>query len=159
MVEILQADLGNQEHAQALLGLLDSFAREPVSGGSGLNEDVLRDLIPGLRNHPTTLILLARENGSYLGAAVCFIGFSTFYAKPLINIHDLTVLAQHRGRGIGRQLISAVESRAREMGSCKLTLEVRDDNPGARRLYSSLGFSPDKEGEPAVEYFFMQKPL
>jgi len=158
-IEILQADLDDTEHADAVLSLVDSFAIEPVSGGTGLAREVLDALIPGLRAHPTTLIFLARQNSAYLGAAICFLGFSTFFARPLVNIHDLTVLAEHRGKGIGRLLLSAVESKARELGSCKLTLEVRTDNEGARRLYASEGFTNNKGSEKPVSYFFLEKHL
>ena len=46
-----------------------------------------------------------------VGAAVCFIGFSTFAAKPLINIHDFVVLPAARGKGVGRRLLEAVEKK------------------------------------------------
>ena len=158
-IEILQADLDDTEHADAVLSLVNTFAIEPVSGGTGLDKEVLDALIPGLRAHPTTLIFLARQKGIYMGAAICFLGFSTFYARPLVNIHDLTVLAEHRGKGIGRLLLSAVEARARELGGCKVTLEVRADNEGARRLYASEGFTNSKGSQTPVSYFFLEKHL
>ena len=34
-----------------------------------------------------------------VGLATTFEGFSTFAAKPLINIHDIAVLPDYRGRG------------------------------------------------------------
>jgi ribosomal protein S18 acetylase RimI-like enzyme len=58
----------------------------------------------------------------------------------LLNIHDLAVLPEHRGRGVGRALLAAVEEHARRKGCCKLTLEVQDDNPRARALYDKFGF-------------------
>jgi len=157
-IEIVRAELDDPSHARAVLELLDEFAREPVSGGSALHPSVRENLIPGLRRHPTTLILLARERDAFVGMAICFIGFSTFYARPLINIHDLTVRDEHRGKGIGRRLMRAVEAEAQAMDCCKVTLEVREDNEGARRLYNSEGF----RGESAADgsnYFYMQKTL
>ncbi len=156
--EILRADLDDPDHAGALLDLLDAFAREPVSGGKPLPEAVRKGLIPRLRSHPGTLVMLARDGDRYIGTAVCFTGFSTFYAHPLVNIHDLTVLPEHRGRGIGRLLLRAVEEEARRMGCCKVTLEVRADNDGARRLYGSEGFRGDG-GSAENSYYFLQKLL
>ena len=83
-------------------------------------------------------------------------GFSTFTGKPLINIHDLTVTAVCRGRGIGRLLLKAVEAKARELGCGKVTLEVREDNAPARQFYQRFGFR-DGEGGPAT--FFLVKTL
>ena len=157
-VEIVRADLNDPAHARAVLELLDAFAREPVSGGSPLEPEVRERLISGLRRHATTLILLAREADRYIGTAVCFIGFSTFFARPLLNIHDLTVLRDHRGKGIGRLLMQEVESAARAMDCCRITLEVREDNSGARRLYDREGYRGKSETD-GIRYLFMQKRL
>lgn len=157
-IQVTRADLNDPGQAQAILKLLKAFAREPVSGGSALHPSVTEQLIPGLRQHPTTLVMLAREYDSYIGTAICFIGFSTFYARPLINIHDLTVLDEHRGKGVGRRLMRAVESEALAMGCCKVTLEVREDNEGARRLYNSEGFRGESAAD-GTNYFYMQKIL
>jgi len=158
LIQVTRDVLHDPGQAQAILQLLKAFAREPVSGGSALHPSVTEQLIPGLRRHPTTLVMLAQESGDYIGAAICFIGFSTFYARPLINIHDLTVLDDHRGKGVGRRLMRAVESEALAMGCCKVTLEVREDNEGARRLYNSEGFR-GKSAADGISYFFMQKTL
>jgi ribosomal protein S18 acetylase RimI-like enzyme len=38
-------------------------------------------------------------------------------------------------------LLEAVEGKARELGCCKLTLEVMDNNDHALRAYEAAGFS------------------
>jgi len=157
--EIFQADLGKPEHAQALLGLIEHFAGDPMSGGMNLPIEVRDALIPGLKAHPTTLVFLARSGQDYIGTAVCFSGYSTFYAKPLINIHDLMVLDGYRGKGIGTGLMSAVEDKARQLGCCKVTLEVRDDNETAQVLYAREGFSCAKGDDLTVKYLYLEKLL
>jgi ribosomal protein S18 acetylase RimI-like enzyme len=112
-----------------------------MGDGKPLSDEARKDLLPGLRQHPTTLIFLACKGEQPVGIAVCFRGFSTFAARPLMNIHDLAVLPGHRGLGIGRQLLEAVERKAREMGCCKLTLEVHENNLRARGVYESAGFA------------------
>ena len=101
---------------------------------------MLERLIPGLRSLPTTLILLAYLNDQAVGIATCFVGFSTFLAKPLINIHDLAVLPEFRGHGIGRELLAAVDRKAIELGCGRVTLEVQENNTRARRIYKVAGF-------------------
>ena len=96
--------------------------------------------MPGLRAHPTTLIFLALHQDEAVGIVTCFIGFSTFAARPLVNIHDLHVAKDHRRHGIARLLLEAVETEARRLGCCKLTLEVQENNQTALALYASLGF-------------------
>jgi ribosomal protein S18 acetylase RimI-like enzyme len=79
--------------------------------------------------------------------ATCFRGFSTFRALPLINISDLAVLPDYRGRGIGKQLLTAVEDKARTLGCCKVTLEVQENNTRARNVYERSGFEQAVYGE------------
>jgi len=158
-VEIFQADLDNPEQAQALLELIVHFAVDPMSGGMTLPPEVQEAIIPGLKAHPTTLVMLARSGQEYIGTAVCFSGFSTFYAKPLINIHDLMVLEGYRGNGIGAGLMSAVEEKARQTGCCKVTLEVRDDNESAQGLYAREGYACAKGDDLSVRYLYLEKLL
>ena len=69
-------------------------------------------LVDGLREHPTSLVFLAFDRNRPVGMATCFIGFSTFAARRIINIDDLHVPAEFRSRGIGRRLLEAVEAKA-----------------------------------------------
>jgi len=139
-IEIREADLADAADAGALLRILDSYARDDVGGGVPLSAEVRQRLVPALREVPQRLVLLAAVDGVYVGLATCFYGFSTFSARPLLNVHDLAVLPEHRGRGVGRALLTAAEAHARRRCCAKLTLEVREDNARARGLYESFGF-------------------
>ena len=150
-IETLQANLADPSHADALLQLLDAYAADPMGGEFLLDEATRSAIVPGLAAHPTSLVYLARMDGQFIGAAVCFVGFSTFQARPLINVHDLTVRAEFRRRGVASQLLAAVADRARASGCCKITLEVREDNLSARRLYARKGFTGSQSGQQAVE--------
>lgn len=158
-LEIREADLDDASHCRGLLEVLDSYAAEPVGGGVALSADVRERLIPALREQPTALLLLAFVEGAAVGVASCFFGFSTFYAKPLLNVHDLAVLPAFRGRGIGRALLVAAEERARARGCCKLTLEVREDNQRARGLYHERGFRDFELQGKQYPTLFLSKPL
>jgi ribosomal protein S18 acetylase RimI-like enzyme len=137
---IVAADLEDPAHAVGLVKCLDDYASGPMGGGQGLSSEVQGALVAGLRAHPQRLIRLALYGGSVVGAAVCFLGFSTFSAQPRLNVHDLCVLPAHRGQGVGRRLMEAVLEAARRAGCSGVTLEVRSDNAVAQRLYRSLGF-------------------
>jgi ribosomal protein S18 acetylase RimI-like enzyme len=158
-IEVVEADLSGAEHQAATLELLDAYARDPMGNGAPLAADVRLRLIPGLREHPTTLVFLAYGGGDAAGLAVCFRGFSTFAARPLINIHDLVVLANHRGQGIGGRLLEAVARKGRASGCCKLTLEVQENNHLARRLYEAAGFSQVVYQPDAGGALFLSKAL
>ena len=158
-VAMVEADLTRPDHQQWVLDLVDAYATDPMGNGQPLPARVKRDLIPGLQKHPTTLILLALFNDEAVGIAVCFIGFSTFAARPLINIHDLAVLPDRRGMGIGRRLLAAVEHKARDMGCCKVTLEVLENNRRALKVYAAAGFARATYTEEAGPALFFAKQL
>jgi ribosomal protein S18 acetylase RimI-like enzyme len=158
-VTVIVADLSDRQHQTAILQLINAYARDPMGVGRDLPAAVRERLIPGLRQHPTTLVLLAFDEGVPVGIAVCFVGFSTFVARPLINIHDLAVIPEYRGRGIGRLLLEGVEAKGRELGCCKLTLEVREDNHRAQQLYDRFGFANTSSEIDLGRHWFLQKRL
>lgn len=158
-VSVRRADLASASDAAAIVSVLDSYARDAMGGGQPLRPDVRARLPQALSEHPTTIAFLAHVESEPVGVAVCFLGFSTFHARPLLNIHDLAVVPGRRGHGIGRALLEAVEAEARRRGCCKLTLEVRDDNVQARRLYDRFGFSDFVVGETAAPTRFLAKAL
>jgi ribosomal protein S18 acetylase RimI-like enzyme len=140
-IDVIEADLNLPDHQRDVLALTAAYALDPMGNSGPLPQEVLERLIPGLKNHPTTLIFLAYKNEQPVGLATCFRGFSTFAARPLINIHDLVVLPDYRGMGIGHRLLATVEQKARDAGCCKVTLEVQENNTKARRTYEQAGFS------------------
>lgn len=60
----------------------------------------------------------------------------------LARIYSLAVHPDERGKGHARQLILTMETSARKRSSLFIRLEVADDNPGAQKLYQSLGYEP-----------------
>lgn len=152
-LKIVEADFSNKEHTEAILTLTNQYAQDPMGLGDSLSAKTKRDLIQEMKKFPTTLCLIAFMDGTPAGLANCFYGFSTFCAAKVLNIHDLAVSPNFRGRGIGEMLLSAVEKKAAENDCCKVTLEVREDNR-ARNLYERQGFS---YGEPTM--YFMAKEL
>lgn len=123
------------------MALLDAYSADPMGDGHPLSEFAKQHLISGLREHPTTLVFLAFHGCEPCGIAICFRGFSTFAAKPLINISDFYVDPAFRGQGVGQMLLHEIEREARATGCCKLTLEVQQNNSRARLLYGKFGFA------------------
>jgi GNAT superfamily N-acetyltransferase len=123
--------ISHPQHQDAIVHLIDTYARDPMGGGKALPDEVRTALIPGLQRHPTTVVFLAWHSTTPVGIAVCFVGFSTFLARPLLNIHDLAVIPTYRRHGVGRLLLEQVAPKGTALGCCKLTLEVRADNHSA----------------------------
>lgn len=152
-ITIVDADYDNPLHAQHIVEITNAYAQDEMGGSAPLPETVQREMVAGLRATPNAISLLAYEGETPLGVANCFIGYATFKARPLINVHDLAVMPQARGRGVGKALLDAVAARAQRMGACRVTLEVLENNP-ARRLYEREGFA---YGEP--RYLFMTRSV
>jgi GNAT superfamily N-acetyltransferase len=153
------ADYANPRDAADLLALLDAYASDPMGGGAPLAPEARKRIVPGLAATPGAFSLLARLDGEAVGLANCFTGYSTFAAAPLVNLHDVAVHPGHRGRGIGRALLRAVEDEARRRGAVKVTLEVLSGNERAKALYVALGYG-DYQLDPAAGHaLFWQKKL
>ena len=158
-IHLTFADLTNPAHQKDMLSLLSQYATDIMGGGEDLSGDVKNQLIGELQKRPSSVILLAYESTLPIGLAICFEGFSTFYAKPLLNIHDFVVSQSHRGRGIARLMLDKLESLARERNCCKLTLEVLEGNVRAQKVYRDFGFSSYVLDEKMGRALFWDKKL
>lgn len=159
VLRVVQADYQDMNHAQALVDLLDAYARDPAGGGSPLSDFARGHLVMGLSERPSAFSVLAFDGETPVGLANCFEGFSTFACRPLVNIHDLAVMPGHRGRGVAERLLEQVEAIARSRGACKLTLEVLQGNRPAQRLYARVGFAGYQLDDDMGQAQFLQKWL
>lgn len=161
-IEIIEADLSNEEHQAAILSMMEAYSADPMGDAKPLSDYARWNLISGLRDHPTSLAFLAFHADKPCGIATCFRGFSTFSAKPLINISDFYVAPKLRGHGIGRRLLQAIYEEAVASGCCKLTLEVQQNNSRARSIYDQFGFTQAvyaADGGKGGGSLYMVKPI
>ncbi|MBE1300530.1 MAG: GNAT family N-acetyltransferase [Alteromonadaceae bacterium] len=133
-------DYNNQAQAKDLVFLLNSYAEDPMGGNEGLSDFTKQNLALTLAKVPYAFSLILYADGQPAGLANCILGFSTFACKPLINIHDLAVHADFRGKGFGKMLLEAVKQEAIKRDCCKVTLEVLSGNEVAYNAYLSFGF-------------------
>lgn len=155
-----QAQLNDASDAQAYRRLLNAYASDPLGRGLALSEEQLLRVTRDLEAHPSAWAYLAGVASNSCAFATCFCGYSTFYGRPLLNVHDVAVLPDFRGLGIGRALLRFIIEDARRLGCCKVTLEVREDNRTATGLYRSEGFGASTiAGEESVQYLFLEKRL
>lgn len=158
-LEIRSIDYALDADRRALVELLDLYATEPIGGSTSLAADVRNRLPDFLRDHPASRVWLAFLGEEPVGLATGIVGYSSFAARPLVNIHDLVVRPEFRGRAIGRALLSHIEREARALDYCGLTLEVRGDNVAAQSLYASCGFVGSGQVEPPHHSAFWKKRL
>ena len=157
--QIVRIDLSIASHAQALLTLLDEYARSPEGGGRALSVQVRESLCAVLAARPHYAGWLAFAGQQAVGLINCFEGVSTFRAQPLLNVHDIVVSAPFRRQGIGRALLAQAELHARATGCCKLTLEVLEGNRSAIAAYTDAGFEPYQLDPAMGQARFFEKML
>lgn len=159
MLTIKPIQLDENKDAADLITLLTEYALDPMGGGEALPKPVQLNLVNALKQRSDYHGWIAYWHDKPAGLLNAFEGFSTFYAKPLLNIHDLAVIKQHRGKGIAQALMIQAEEFAIKNHYCKLTLEVLTGNGLAKRIYHKLGFAPYKLTDAAGFAEFWQKML
>lgn len=158
-IRVAAIDLDSPSHAQSLIELLEHYARDPMGAGKGLTRDARERLVPELRKIPNYAGALAYMGEEAVGLINCFIGFSTFAAQPLLNIHDIVVRRERRGHGVAQALLEWAQQLAAQLHCCKLTLEVLSNNQQALRAYERAGFKPYVLNPAAGQALLLQKIL
>ena len=134
------ADYGCASDAAAVVTLLDAYASDSAGGGKPLSDFAKTHLVRELAARPQAYTVLAFDGDQPVGLVNCIEGFSTFACKPLVNVHDVAVLASHRGRGVAAQMLALAERQALARGAVKMTLEVLSGNEPAVNLYRRIGY-------------------
>jgi ribosomal protein S18 acetylase RimI-like enzyme len=73
------------------------------------------------------------------------VGYAWIHTRPIGGeiqsyIYDVVVEEEARGKGFGRKLMLALETKSKELGASRLALHVFGFNERAIKLYQSLGF-------------------
>lgn len=106
-------------------------------------EAQLRESLFGDR--PQAEVVIAEWEGEAAGFALFFHNYSTFLARRGLYLEDLFVLPEHRGRGIGRALLSHLARLAVARGCGRFEWAVLDWNAPAIGFYRALGAVPMDE--------------
>lgn len=162
-VTVRRVSFGDAADCASLLSLMDVYASDPMGGGTLLPAEVKERLCRDLLHNPSAISFIAWRSGAgqpeSIGLINCFLGYSTFKARPLLNIHDIVVLPEYRRKGVGQALLAAAEAEACERGCCKLTLEILSGNTLALASYTRFGFEPYTLDPMAGQARFMHKWL
>jgi ribosomal protein S18 acetylase RimI-like enzyme len=154
MIETHRCNFADSKDFAAVGELINAYIADEMGGGKLLDEAERVLLSTALKEHPKTIVLLATDGDVRCGLLVAFENISTFTVRPMFNVHDVIVLPEYRGKGVGRKLFAELDVIAREHNCSRLTLEVRNDNIAAQNLYRSIGFTP-----PEPEHFYWRKTL
>lgn len=125
---------------------LQEFERElepALPAGAAIAEAYLATILERCARY-AGVVLVAEVDGAVVGFTCVLTSVPPDSpddgTRPFAKISDLGVLAVHRGRGIGGELLTRAEEIARESGAADLYIGVLSRNTGARRLYERAGF-------------------
>ncbi len=151
--QVVLADLNCDQDLERILQVLDEYKNDDMGDSPPFSFFERERLKEQFRTYPRIYVFLAYYKNDLAGGAVCFNTFSTFTAMDVINIHDICILKEFRGLGLGREIMDEIIEVAKELQCSKVTLEVREDNEVAKNLYSSLGF---RDSHPVMKFWSKQ---
>ena len=127
----IRVRLAGPRDCEALCDLLDNPA--------GAREQVLTWL-----KSPGTTLLVAQSELGILGVAVLItriVPMPGAGAHKIVEVDNLVVRADLRGRRIGRRLLAAAVEWSRQRRAVQVEAIVGDVNRDGRRFYESFGFA------------------
>jgi GNAT superfamily N-acetyltransferase len=88
--------------------------------------------------HPTAFGHVAEVDGEVVAMAVWFLSFSTWTGRKGIWLEDLYVMPEHRGSGLGRELLRTLAQVCVDRGYARFEWWVLDWNEPSIGFYRSL---------------------
>lgn len=133
------------EYVQYLATAVDQYARDTARGWKRPLEETQANaqkdydqLLPQGLATPNNFLFTAREGGRRIG--MVWLAITDRPSGKSAYIYNIEVEQAQRGKGFGRQLLAAIESKAAEEGANRIGLNVFGYNTAARALYESAGF-------------------
>lgn len=94
---------------------------------------------------PTAFAHVAVVDGTVVGMAIWYVTFSTWLGRGGIWLEDLFVSPEHRGSGLGKQLLATLAAVCAERGYGRLEWWVLKWNTPSIGFYDSIGGQPMDE--------------
>ena len=121
----------------------DYDASRFIAPGPGTAASYRGFLVSQLRNKEA-IVLVAEEAGAVVGYVYAGLEGADWMALrgPAGAVYDLIVDPEHRGRGVGRQLLGRILEALAARGAPRVVLSTAAPNEAAQRLFASAGFRP-----------------
>jgi GNAT superfamily N-acetyltransferase len=128
----------------AVVGLVRELAEyERALHEVRLTEEQLTGCLFG--DSPALFGHVAEDDGAVVGVALWFLNFSTWRGTHGIYLEDLFVQPQHRGNGLGKELLRTLAAVCVERGYSRLEWSVLDWNTPSIDFYKAAGALPMDE--------------
>jgi ribosomal protein S18 acetylase RimI-like enzyme len=143
------------DDAAAIARLLHDFNREYSEPTPGVER--LTEILGAMFEAGEVTVLLAGVGPD--GLAALRFRTAIWTGQPEAHLQELYVVPGLRGRGIGRALLEASMTAAREAGATGIDLNTGETDTAARALYSSAGFTNREGGPDGPAMLFYEREL
>ena len=96
-------------------------------------------------DHGESVVFLASEGVTPVGFAQLYPSYSSTALARVFILNDLFVHESGRRKGVGSQLLGAVEGYAWAHGAARVTLNVAIENTSGQALYEAQGWRKDAQ--------------
>jgi GNAT superfamily N-acetyltransferase len=128
----------------AVVGLVRELAEyEKAAHEARMTEEQLHAALFG--DAPALFGHVAEADGQVVGTALWFLNFSTWRGTHGIYLEDLFVQPQHRGNGLGSELLRTLADLCVQRGYSRLEWWVLDWNTPSIEFYEAAGAVPMDE--------------
>ncbi len=103
---------------------------------ASFNNPTTREWYEGELKRPEVCFIYVLRTPAHQVAAFC----AFWLVAEQAHINNIAVMPELRGQGLGTQLLEAIVFEAAHLGAELLTLEVRESNVAALKLYARSGF-------------------
>ena len=108
------------------------------------NHDVL--LESGFASNSLFGVLLAEVESEVVGYMSFTLNYSIWLGAKYMNIDDVFIESEYRGRKIGENLMTEAKKHCVELGLSRMRWEVQTDNEAAIQFYTRLGATMVQKG-------------
>jgi len=114
---------------------------ETMGDTEGIDVKLIAENCQNFLSEANSHILVAEIGGVVVG----FVNFAT--RKTILHrglsglIDELIVAKSYRGKGVGKQLLSSVIEKSRQLGCCEVEISTEKTNIKAREFYRQCGFT------------------
>ncbi len=127
-----------EDDSDVLASLLEELSGYPT------NPPLMRNELRSIMADPAYILLGARNESILAGTAMGIVCRDLIgECRPFLVVENVIISEQHRGKGVGKALIRALEREAEERGCLYISIVSGRERTGAHRFYESLGYPPD----------------
>ena len=147
-IRVRQASLRDYEELVSLFDELDELHRQnrPDMYQAFPPPARTREQIAQWLAQPESTVLVAQSEEGVVGLAVLLTRPASQFAgavpRKVIELDNLVVRADQRGRKVGRRLLAAVVEWSRQRRATHVEVGVHRFNKDAERFYRGFGFTP-----------------